>query len=81
MKLSDALVPTTALTVTLGNETVSVDGTLGVHVMLVAEDHEVVPQILSTTAVAVGVKPYEPKLIPVIVTIQPPDTAPFNGKL
>ena len=81
LPLIDALVPTTALTVTLDNEAVSVDGTLTVQVMLVPEDHEVVPQISSTTAFAVGVKPYEPKLIPAIVTTEPPDTAPFDGEL
>ena len=77
VKLFDALVPTTALTVTFVNEAVSVVAALVVHVMLVSEDHEVVPQSASNTTAAVGVKPYEPKLIPLIVTAVSPDTAPL----
>ena len=77
VKLFDALVPTTALTVTFVNEAVSVVAALVVHVMLVPEDHEVVPQSASNTTTAVGVKPYEPKLIPLIVTAVSPDTAPL----
>ena len=79
VKLFPALVPTTALTVTLETEAVSVVGTLVVHVMLVPEVHVVVPQMSSTTALAVGVKLYEPKLRPMTVTDMPPDRPPFAG--
>jgi hypothetical protein len=77
VKLFDALVPTTALTVTFVNEAVSVVGALTLQATVVVEDHEVVAQTASTTATAVGVKPYEPKLIPLIVTAESPDTAPL----
>jgi hypothetical protein len=77
VKLFDALVPTTALTVTFVNEAVSVVGALSMHAVLVSDVHEVVAQTSSTTATAVGVKPYEPKLIPLIVTAESPDTAPL----
>jgi hypothetical protein len=78
VKLFDALVPTTALTVTFVNEAVSVIGALTMHSVLVFDVHEVVPQTASTTAMAVGVKPYEPKLKPRIVADEPPDVATFN---
>ena len=78
VKLFDALVPTTALTVTFVNEAVSVVGALNMQATVVVEDHELVAQTSSTTATAVGVKPYEPKLIPLIVTAESPDTAPLN---
>ena len=73
VKLFDALVPTTALTVTFVNEAVSVVGALTMHRVLVAEVQEVVQQTASTTALAVGVMPYEPKPRPLTVTELPPD--------
>jgi hypothetical protein len=77
VKLFDALVPTTALTVTFVNEAVSVVGALTLQATVVVEDHELVAQTSSTTATAVGVKPYEPKLRPLIVTELPPDVPPL----
>jgi hypothetical protein len=73
-----AFVPTTAPTVTFEYEVVSVVAALSVHATVVADDHDVVPQSASKATFAVAVKPYEPKFSPVIVTIAPPDAAPFH---
>jgi hypothetical protein len=74
-----ALVPTTAPTVTFEYEVISVVAALSVHATVVSDDHDVVPQSASKATFAVAVKPYEPKFSPVIVTIAPPDAAPFHS--
>lgn len=73
-----SLVPTTADTVTDAYIFASWFELLSAHSNPVAEVHDVVAQSLaSVTSAEVGEKTYEPKLSPLIVTVEPPDGGPF----
>ena len=73
-----ARVPTTAPTVTTESCTVGDVGVLGRHAVVVADVHAVVAHAPPMMAWPVGVKEYQPKFSPLIVTDTPPDVAPFD---
>ena len=49
------------------------------HAEVVGDVHDVVPQSSAPVADIDDVKATEPKFSPVIVTMEPPDFAPFTG--
>jgi hypothetical protein len=77
VKYDDALVPTTAPTVIFAYERVSVSGATIEHCSVVCEDHDTVEHKSTPSAEALAVKLYEPKLSPLIVTVDPPLSAPL----
>jgi hypothetical protein len=76
VKYDDALVPTTAPTVIFAYERVSVSGATIEHCTVVCDDHDTVEHKSTPSAEALAVKLYEPKLSPLIVTVDPPLSGP-----
>ena len=73
-----ARVPTTADTVTTPYDVLSVVGVPSTHANVVPDVHDVVLHASDpATSAAVGVKPYEPKFSPLIVTAVDPLDAPL----
>ena len=74
-----SLVPTTALTVTVGDRPASVPlAVVPTHVAPVVDTHDVDRHIASAAwMVAVGVMPEAPKFSPNTVSVVPPDGARF----
>ena len=72
-----ARVPTTADTVTTPYDVLSVVGVPSTHANVVPDVHDVVRHGSRPMAEPVGVKPYEPKFSPLIVTAVDPLDAPL----
>jgi hypothetical protein len=56
---------------------VNIFGAIIKHCSVVADDHDAVEHRSTPVAEAVAVKLYEPKLSPLIVTVDPPLSAPL----